>query len=782
MGQLLQKIFESIRKAGATGLHLAKGERSLLDSFQSAANNISDRKISALTPLYEFYPCIESFLDTAVKRSIDQARTHPGLTQPFDICVLQTLFLIRYVDIIKSNVDNLVTLCIDRVDADRVALKQEIEQALERLEKETLISRNGDLYFFLTNEEREVSREIKNTRVSASAEVELLGDIIFDDILKSKTKHRYEPFKRDYPCNRICDNRIRGKELLDEIGIEIISPLNDEYDMFTPPKCNFHSANHEGFAIITLADDKEMTGSLRLYLQTDKYIKDKSNAAASNSLKEILSKRAEENRDRRKRLTDKIAQLIVDADFYALGKAISVKGTTASGAVEEALDYVVENTFRKFNYLTSVAKDPVKELKTILLADDTTQHQMKLDFGEQPPQDIQEVATFIDLKARSNHTIMLDELVAHFSKKPYGWPEYQVVILVAKYFMAGNINLAADGGKLAPKDAVAPLSKTSQWKKVGIVKRKKISRADIENARKLAKDLFGSIAPEHQDKLAGFIRDGLAEWRSRVEKYKPLADTGNYPGQKEINEILALVNKIVGIHDSYELIRTFNETASDLRDGADELHELNDFYTNQKPAWERLRAAMDRFSPNKADLSKNEGAAKALRKMEEILNAPAPYGMVKDADDLISAVESINSSLVEKQREKTAQEIDEWIRKVKMELDNAQASDDLRNAALYPFQQIRKKLDYETGIPQLAYTVNEARDAFDTGMEKIEEFKPPGPPGDEKPPRKQTKNISPAAFVNKTWIETEQDVEDFIGQLRQALLESVNQNTRIRIK
>jgi hypothetical protein len=40
---LLQKIFESIRKVGATGKHLSKGERSLLDAFQSAAVRNADR-------------------------------------------------------------------------------------------------------------------------------------------------------------------------------------------------------------------------------------------------------------------------------------------------------------------------------------------------------------------------------------------------------------------------------------------------------------------------------------------------------------------------------------------------------------------------------------------------------------------------------------------------------------------------------------------------------------------------------------------------------------------
>ena len=93
--QLVQKIFESIRKAGATGLHLSRGERSMLDAFQSAAVSISSKEIKTFVPLYEFYPCIESFLDTSVKRSIAQAKDNSSL-KPFDITLLQTLFLIRY--------------------------------------------------------------------------------------------------------------------------------------------------------------------------------------------------------------------------------------------------------------------------------------------------------------------------------------------------------------------------------------------------------------------------------------------------------------------------------------------------------------------------------------------------------------------------------------------------------------------------------------------------------------------------------------------------------------
>ena len=180
--QLLQKVFETIRRAGATGLHLSRGERSMLDAFQFAAQKAADKDAGVLIPLYWFYPSIESFLDTAVKRTIEQAGKNPSL-HTFDVSILQALFMIRYINEVKGNVDNLVTLCIDSIDADRLALRQKIEQSLGRLEKETLIARSGDSFYFLTNEEQDISREIKNVELGFGDESRELSKIIFDENL-----------------------------------------------------------------------------------------------------------------------------------------------------------------------------------------------------------------------------------------------------------------------------------------------------------------------------------------------------------------------------------------------------------------------------------------------------------------------------------------------------------------------------------------------------------------------------------------------------------------------
>ncbi len=226
--KLLQTIFESIRKAGATGLHLAQGERSLLDAFQHAGKAVANEAVGVLVPLYRFYPSIESFLDTGVKRTIDHARENASL-EAFDTKVLEVLFLIRYVDEVKGNVDNLVTLCLDAIDADRLALRQRIEASLQRLERETLISRSGDRYFFLTSEERDINREIKNVEAGSAEEAKLAGELVFDDMLKGVRKHRYSVNKMDFPFNRLCDQHPVGNRIEGALVVSVLTPLMDGY-------------------------------------------------------------------------------------------------------------------------------------------------------------------------------------------------------------------------------------------------------------------------------------------------------------------------------------------------------------------------------------------------------------------------------------------------------------------------------------------------------------------------------------------------------------------------
>ena len=432
--QLVQKIFEAIRKAGATGLHLSRGERSILDAFQYAGKAIANAEVGVLVPLYEFYPSIESFLDTAVKRTIDQAHDNPSL-EPFDVQLLQVLFLIRYVDEMKGNVDNLVTLCLERIDADRLALRRQIEESLQRLERETLISRSGDNYFFLTNEEQDISREIKNVDLGSGEEAKLLGELIFEDVLKGQRKYRYMANKMDFVLNRLCDGYPVGNRVDGALVVSVLTPLADEYGGHdTDLKCVLDSSQEGGQVLVRLNDQESLGRELRAYLKTDKYLKTKDDGTLPASTKRIHRDLAEDNQERRKRLTSLITDMLAGGPLLRGRPVAPVKAASPQMALDAALDYLVKNTFTKMAYLRKVHDTPesaLQEIQAVLRSNDIGQQTLAMQLEEGNPHAIEHLRTYIELCTRASRQIVLHEMIEkRYAGRPYGWLDLEVILLV----------------------------------------------------------------------------------------------------------------------------------------------------------------------------------------------------------------------------------------------------------------------------------------------------------------------------------------------------------------
>ena len=161
---LLQRVFETIRMRSTAGKHISRGERSLLNAFQEAAQKFLNYNVGILVPFHTFYNTIEGFLEPLIKKTIDQARNN-SMLEPQDINILETLFLIKGLKEIKANIDNLTILSIENINQDKLELKKRVADSLERLKSQTLIHKSDDVYYFLTNEEQEINKEIKNQDV-----------------------------------------------------------------------------------------------------------------------------------------------------------------------------------------------------------------------------------------------------------------------------------------------------------------------------------------------------------------------------------------------------------------------------------------------------------------------------------------------------------------------------------------------------------------------------------------------------------------------------------------
>lgn len=795
--QLLQKIFESIRKVGATGKHLSRGERSLLDAFQHAAKLNADRGIDSLVPLYDFYPSIESFIDTSAKLSIDQAPTNP-LLEPYDVKLLKAMFLIRYIpDILKPNVDNLATLCVDQIDADKLALKRKIQESLTRLEHQRLVSRNGDLWYFLTNEERDVAREIGHVEVSAAEKARFLGELIFDEILDQQSKVRHRDTKGDYEINRLLDGA-PWKNASHELTLEVLSPLGDEYERFNDAQCILRSSEGNGRALIRLAEGERFDIELSHYLQIEKYIDSPKASNASASLKNILMNRKDENRERKTRLREQLSNLMVTGDFYALGQKPEIKAAAPATLIDELVNYLISNTYTKLPYLKHRQVDQIAEIRAVLSADDIGQHSLALGGEEGNPLALKEMREYLQLKA-SSERVLLSDVVDRFTGIPWGWkPEWEVVLLVARLFMAGEIKLMLEGADIDPKGAIDPLTKSVKFKQISILKRKTADAASITKARELHKELFSKLAKEDEDGLVSDFRTNLKEWQGDLEGFSHVAATKFHPGKPEIDQALTRIKKQLAVRDTFEFVETMLAARNDWLDASDDIHDVGNFYKTQITTWRRMLESLAEFTENQEALLKDAPAAAALRDLESIRDNPAPYGQISRIDALINTVSVVNDRIASEEREAALLSIEQRIDEIQKLLDEVHAEADLRNKALQPLQQLKTTVASLSSIPKIRFLKEQAGIQQDNAMDAIALASKPAPSvvnepgstatalttGTAKPAItvKPTKVVRAADVAIQTYLETEDDVEDYLGRLKKKILTEINSGGKVRVQ
>ena len=795
--QLVQKVFESIRLVGASGLHISQGERSTLNAFQDAAKKIMADAPGRLVPFYRFYPSVEVFLEGVVWRTIDQARTNSRL-EDFDVALLQVLFLIRYIDEMPGNVHNLTTLCIDEMDADRLALSKKIEASLARLESETLVARNGEIYFFLTNEERDIGREIKNHSISPNAEEIELGKILFEDVLKDARKHTYSETQRSFPFSRLCDDFVIGTRIEGNLEVAVYSPLSERYPDLREADCILQTSGETARVMAVLPDDHTLGRELRTYVQTESYLKTKHTATLASTTNKILKDRHAENRERRQRIVADLKERMNDAQFYSGGQKLQVRGKNPSETLSQALEYVIKNSFSKMGYIKHLSHNPKGRLQSLLRANDLDQVTLELDNPESNPRALDEVREYIQLASLSNQQIVLNELLEQrFGQRPYGWLEEETVLVVARLAVLKEITLESGAKVLKPEDAYDHLITPNKQRKVVIKARKVADKAVLQEARSLSQKLFGQKGPDGEEALYEFLQKELKGWSVNLDSYAAWAKTGKYPGKADIEDCQKGLPRLVQESESATFLQYFTAQKSDLLDLEESYGDLHGFYSTQRTAWDQLLETIDRLGHNRAQLEPLPEAGPALQRLEEIAAAPAPYDLLREVAALQTEADRVNEELMGTARNQALAGIQKLLDQLDRELDRTEASTTLRQQARARLEERIAELPQAASIAHLSQDEQLADADFSHGMTEIEravapplpepdtpEESPPAPGAEPLPvPKlKPRKTVDPRAVWTGGFLETPEDVEKYLTQLRAQLESALADGQRVQLK
>ena len=774
---LLQKVFEAIRKHGASGRHLSQGERSMLDAFQIATQKVQEESEGILVPFYNFYQAIEGFLDSVVIRTIASASDNTSLDE-FDVNMLRTLFMIRYTDLIKGNIENLTTLAISHIDDDKIVLRSRIADSLAKLEKENLVKRNGDLYYFLTNEEQDINREIKQVDVLNHEVSSHLMDIIFVDILQNNRKHRYSGNKMDYTITRVCDGVIKDTSA-SEIQLIVISPLNEDYEMWNNFKCNTETADGSCKIIIKLPDSKDLAAELNTYLRTVKYIRNTNTQDQSEGVKNILRFVGEENRERLKRLRLILEELFTQGVVYIAGIEAKLPNTeSALTRQRDAIDYLIDNTFNKLCYLQYNCDNFEGEVKAIL----TTPTTPGLNLDPNSPdlhsnaKAFNEIKEYLKLKFDSNEKVVLKNLTDRFIRYPWGWPENDVVVMVAHLFRHKDVRLSFKTDPLDFTQAVDPLIKTRYWAETVIHPVEALDPALVAKSAKIAKECFHSMPPSNTDQLEEYLKERIHDTTEQLREWKTEADIAAYPTQKLLDRHSSVFQDLCQNRNSADFFRTFVGHEDTLMDFAEDYQQIESFHKNQKTVYKQARDFYDRKQQNSSYYDGD--AASAWTNLQRTLTADNPYSQIPKLKTYLATIKNFDEHLIKEKRAEYLPTVDQQLKQLTEETEKIGVPN--VEKVVEPLIKIRNKMDNSSSVDSILAANGQLSAAFDLGhaelQRQIEAMEQPPPA-----PLKPTVTISASQCIDKAYLETDTDVDDFVAKLGSKLKDAVKEGKKVRI-
>ena len=779
---LLQKVFDKIRETGFTGMHLAKGERSMLSAFKEAAEKYGACDVDMLVPFHSFYETVESFLDPIITRTIKQAEGNDHL-EDCDCDILKTLFMIRHVKEIQPTLDNLVVLSITSVDEDKLKLRKTVAESLGRLEEQTLIDKTGDTFHFLTNEGQEINREIKNIDIENHLILDAIYDVIYNsnDICPTKIG--------DYKFNRFVDGKSR-KVTNADLTIKFLTPSSDEIlrgsGQQSLSRDNLSNIDSTDTLLFIFPDHIKFVEQISRYLKIEKYLKQNSSNRNNPEIQGILTAKKQEADRLKERSVSAICEGVRDARIFIDSKEVtSIVKKNPKERVKEGFEILEKNVYNKSSYVTRGYESTTDILK-VLRSDDLERFGIETSAINKLALD--EVLNYITIRDEKNTTVVLKGLKEHFMKKPYGWKDMTISGLVATLFVAEDVKLRYQKTYCMSDAEVITsyLTLKENADKLVIEIRKKTGAEIISYVKSVLRDVFDKTdIPDKENELYDFshtiINDELMAIEQISGKY---ADEVRYPGKESIGNYIVFLKGILNVTDPSSFLSKISEEKDELITQRHMIEPVASFFGSvQVEIFRRLSKKIENFKRNAMFLG--EDAQSDVGEIEEILGLDEPYSRIKLLPQLEGRIElSLQHSLSD-----LKQDVQAKLRSVKEELKRELAAgdsftDEFKQSIIDIFNDVEKNTAGSDDCAFVKLQSTRIDELNGSACERIEQEKQMireigdgNGNGNGNGNGKAVKVIRAGSlFKTKKNLETEEDLVEYLENLKPAIHEILKEH------
>lgn len=768
------------------GKHSSVGERSMLGVFQQVAIQIGTYEAGQLATFDLMFAGIRAALKSQIQKAVIQAENH--LTDEFAIRLLKALFLVKYVKEFKPTIRNLCVLMLERFDQDLPALRQRVEEALNRLEQETYIQRNGEHYEYLTDEEKDIEQEIKSTDVDTTDVSAELDKIIFDHVIKQR-KIRIGEQGQDYPFSKKLDDRLSGREY--ELAIHVISPFHEHVE--NPVVLQMQNTGKSELLVL-MPPDSRLMHDLLMYKRTDKYVRQNTLSIQQDSTKRILSDKAFQNNERYAEIQQRVQTLITQARLFVQGSEVDAGNVDGQARVQRGFQELVARSYPNLAMLCGITYSENDVAKCIAQMKGTL-----TGIESVMPEAETEMLGFINTNSRTGVRTTLKTLLEHFERKPYGWYYAAILCTLGKLCGRGKVEVRSDGSLVEDAELERALRNTQAHANLVLEPQIEFTASQARALREFYEDFFGqsptakeakAIAKQTSDSLAGLVED---------IKSKLKAQAAGYPFCDKLASVEALLEQATRKPYDWYLTELAKHQKELLTAKESVLDPMRKFLEGpQREIYDTARKFLEEQKSNLAYVKVQE-----VELAKTILGSAECY-MGNHMQQLKTHMESLQQQVqpvLMAEMQKAESQLAELRKRFCAVPDYLKLAAEQQKRLSHVFEKNAGLLAQEKLIAAVRDTVRRFEEVqYPELLSQLTALTQPAPvpspqaqpstSQESSKPISQPEPVKPVEFVSsrslsitfdKAWLADEGDVERYLESMRKALLEEIRQGKRIHI-
>lgn len=779
---------------GFEGKANSVGERSMLGVFREVAMAIENEPVGQLATFDRMFEGIRGALKSAIQSAINNAERHLG--NAYAVRVLKALFLVKYVKEFKATLRNLSVLMLDGFTQDLPAQRKQLEAALNLLEQQTYIQRNGDTYEYLTDEEKDIEEEIKATEVENADLLKELEALLFDGTIRQrKIRHSNG---QDYPYTRKLDDRALSRE--HELAIHIVTPLADNFDSTESflTLQRMQSMGRDELRVVLPADARFMQ-DLVMHKRTEKYIRQNSNTQ-QEAVKRILDAKGFQNTERLNALQLRARELLGQATLIINAADLSIGSEDGQTRILKGFEQLIQSTYPNLRMLRDVPFNEADIGKHLRMVEDG------LLVGEDAnlTEPEQELLAFIQSNAKSGTRTTVKSLLERFERKNYGWYYAAILCNLAMLCARGKVEVRQDSNPLEHDALERSLRNTNAHASLVLEPQVEFTASQVRTLKDFFAEFFDK--PATSNEARALARETLDELKAlEIELLQLQAQKTQYPFLSALDAVLATIKEVATKPTQWFLTDLGRAEDALLDTKENTLDPLRRFMGSpQKAIFDQTRQLQAQQEDNFAYLPDHAAEVAALR---SLLADSKPWqgNRLQQLKPQLDALQQAITNQLASEKDTATQRLQVLQQRLQAVPEYQRLTPEQQTSLTQPFAAVRETLLAQQRIAMIRDALRRfEEERFGQLLQQLEQLSrsatpnatvqptsnsassaQPTPTAAESTPPAPAARVVPARNIRvafaRPWLASEADLDEYLQQQRAAWLKEIQAGNRVQI-